>query len=45
MRHAARHDNDPGGNDDAGGDDGFAFHPTALGHEVMAQMIGEALAG
>jgi hypothetical protein len=44
MRHVARHDNDPGGNDEAG-DDGFAFHPTTFGHEVMAQMIGEALAG
>ena len=26
-------------------DDGFAYHPTALGHEVMARMIEEALAG
>jgi lysophospholipase L1-like esterase len=25
-------------------DDGFAYHPTALGHEVMARMIEEALA-
>jgi lysophospholipase L1-like esterase len=24
-------------------DDGFAYHPTALGHEVMARMIAEAL--
>lgn len=24
-------------------DDGFAFHPTALGHEVMAELIAEAL--
>jgi lysophospholipase L1-like esterase len=26
-------------------DDGFAYHPTALGHEVMAQMIEDALDG
>ena len=24
-------------------DDGFAYHPTALGHEVMATMIAKAL--
>ena len=24
-------------------DDGFAYHPTALGHEVMAKMIGDKL--
>src|SRR4029077_16059021 len=24
-------------------DDGFAYHPTALGHEVMASMIAQAL--
>ena len=26
-------------------DDGFAYHPTALGHEVMATMIAKALGG
>ena len=26
-------------------DDGFAYHPTALGHQVMAQMIIKALGG
>lgn len=26
-------------------DDGFAYHPTALGHEVMANMVAEALGG
>jgi lysophospholipase L1-like esterase len=26
-------------------DDGFAYHPTALGHEVMADMIAKALGG
>jgi lysophospholipase L1-like esterase len=26
-------------------DDGFAYHPTALGHEVMATMINKALRG
>ena len=24
-------------------DDGFAYHPTALGHETMAQMVAAAL--
>lgn len=24
-------------------DDGFAYHPTALGHEVMARMIADQL--
>jgi lysophospholipase L1-like esterase len=25
--------------------EGFAYHPTALGHQVMAEMVEKALAG